>query len=113
MTILLKWEFRVFVDADGIHHLPGFFLDAYILGFARVVHRGDDEVFEHVLAASVQERGVNRDRPHDIRAGHGHAHKAIARSAAYVDVLEFFLNLFKFLLNQFGLLHHTDRKNDI
>jgi hypothetical protein len=58
------------------------------------------------LLPLLQQRWVDGDGSHDIRAGHGHAHEAIARSAADVDVSQFFLNLFKFFLDLFGLLHH-------
>src|SRR5690606_15660388 len=85
----------------------GHLLLGRLLGLAQpVVHRGDDEILEHVAVVLEQAR-VDLDAAHLVAAAHGHLHHARAGLALDVDLRELFLRPAHVLLHLLRLLHQA------
>ncbi len=76
-----------------------------------VVHRGGDEVLQHVLVVG-QQRGIDADAAHVVLAGHDHLDQAGAGLALDLDGRQLLLRLLHVLLHLLGLYFGEEYKQE-
>src|SRR3954468_11179061 len=75
---------------------------------ARVIMRGDQQVFEDFALVYLDQRGIDLDRLHFHLRGHAYGDQAAARYALDLDAVELFLHGLHLGLQLRRLFHHAE-----